>query len=320
MVNIAIISPNLESQSGGIERFCQDLAAAISGDGVRAKIVSRSETNSRNWDLVISNGMLAGPAGRRRLHVYHGCWIPHMRQDHKGASVRWRAKRTLTGALHEVRAGIGARRVAVSTSTARDVRRFYGLKVDDVISNGVDTECFRPMESDHARRHFDLGATARYALFVGRDEYRKRPDLAAAAASQLGYELITAGSSQFPGVRRLGLLGRTEMALALAAADVVIAPSGYEACSIAILEALASGTPVVATRTGWIGDLLNVVPEYRDLTAAVGDLPGLVEALRIVPERRQVVQRAVEHVRSANDLTAFASRWRSEVAIALESA
>ena len=320
MANVAIISPNPDTQSGGVERFCYDLAAAISGDGVRAEIVTLAKANSGNWDLVISNGMLGASAGRRRLHVYHGCWISHMLQDHKTASLPWRAKRTLTGAMQELRAGVGVRRIAVSTSAARDIRRFYGLRVDGVISNGVDTECFRPMESQHARRHFDLAPTGRFALFVGRNEYRKRPDLAVASAAQSGYELVTAGSSALSGVRHLGRLEPTEMALALAAADVVIAPSGYEACSIAILEAFASGKPVVATRTGWIADLLNVVPEYRDLTAAVGDLPGLIEALRIVPERMHAVERAVQHVRTANELTVFASHWRSEVADILVSA
>jgi glycosyltransferase involved in cell wall biosynthesis len=52
---------------------------------------------------------------------------------------------------------------------------------------------------------------------------------------------------QLPGVRYLGFLDEVEKQAALAGATAVLCPSPYESLSIVLLEALAHGTPVLAT-------------------------------------------------------------------------
>jgi len=83
--------------------------------------------------------------------------------------------------------------------------------------------------------------------------------------------------------RRLGIadsvffLGKIEtVAPILAGADLFLLPSASESFGLSALEALASGVPVIATRTG---GLPEVVEEDRTgVLCAVGDVDGMASA------------------------------------------
>jgi glycosyltransferase involved in cell wall biosynthesis len=61
------------------------------------------------------------------------------------------------------------------------------------------------------------------------------------------------------------------------AADVFAFPSRYEAFGIALLEAMAAGLPIVASRTGGIPD---VTGEMAALLTAAGDVDALSDGIR----------------------------------------
>jgi glycosyltransferase involved in cell wall biosynthesis len=72
------------------------------------------------------------------------------------------------------------------------------------------------------------------------------------------------------------LLGRRDdVADLLAAADVCVLPSRWEARSLTAQEALRAGTPLVATRTGGLPELLGDAAEL----VPVEDAGSLAEAL-----------------------------------------
>jgi glycosyltransferase involved in cell wall biosynthesis len=72
------------------------------------------------------------------------------------------------------------------------------------------------------------------------------------------------------------LLGRrTDVADLLAAADLCVLPSRWEARSLTAQEALRSGTPLVATRTGGLPELLGDAAEL----VPVGDSAALADAV-----------------------------------------
>jgi glycosyltransferase involved in cell wall biosynthesis len=134
------------------------------------------------------------------------------------------------------------------------------------IPNGVDSGRFMPAlgaKRQALRRRLGLGAEERVALFVGRLEARKGVDVllrawARLAEPGLAPRLLLAGAgatAQWAGmVRSLGLdekvvfLGeRQDVADLHRAADVFVFPSRAEGCPNAVLEAMASALPVVAT-------------------------------------------------------------------------
>lgn len=93
-------------------------------------------------------------------------------------------------------------------------------------------------------------ARARCAfLFAGHDSYgfnRYRQRVKERLASVEGLA-----------IRFLGNLEHAELARVIAAADVAVLPSVMEATSLFCLEAMASGVPILATRTGGLKDLVH---------------------------------------------------------------
>ena len=320
-MRVAIVSPDPSNSSGGVERFCHTLRDAIVSLGGTADVVSAGQLGRVEHDVAVTNGMVGRRTAAPRIHVYHGCWVDHVRLGSRTSShsLPWKTRFLLTGAAKELWRGYDAYRVAVSERTAAEVKRWYRYGVHRVIPNGVDTAIFAAGDRATARGSLGIAAEERLALFVGRAEDRKRPDIAAAAASRAKYRLLHAGSGTIAGATRLGTLSPSQLRSWINAVDCVLAPSEYEGCSIAILEAMAAGTAVVTTRVGYIPTVVATVPGYAELTATAGDVDDFTRALALVRARVTTVAAVTAFVRAENSLGVFARRWGSAIEDALRS-
>ncbi len=151
-----------------------------------------------------------------------------------------------------------------------------------VIPCGVNLKLFRPLSRAEARSELGLRADHHVLLYVGRIEPLKGLDTLFHAVAWLMVrrpewrgrtELIVVGGGTAPGTEgwteemarlrhlrhRLGLsdviifLGAQDqetLPYFYAAADAVVMPSHYESFGLVALEAMACGTPVVASRVG----------------------------------------------------------------------
>lgn len=161
----------------------------------------------------------------------------------------------------------------------------YGVPLAkiDVIPPGVDLNLFRPSllgkQSERTR-----------ILFVGGQFERKGgPDLLEAArglADDVELDIVTGGAEPaIPEGMRVrvhrGLKPQSEKLVALyRAADIFVLPSRGDCMPQAVIEAIASGLPVVATRVGAIPEMVKdgvngyLVParDPRALAAAIGAL------------------------------------------------
>jgi len=144
-----------------------------------------------------------------------------------------------------------------------------------VISNGVDTERYTvPTPGERVEARAALGFLDRevVALFVGHEFERKGLDVALHALTRVPSDvhlLVVGGTDPMVAEARsraeaLGVAGRVHLAGAHSdprpyyrAADVFVLPSAYEANALVLLEALACGLPVVATRVGYAPDLIR---------------------------------------------------------------
>ncbi|MBI4580648.1 MAG: glycosyltransferase [Planctomycetes bacterium] len=169
--------------------------------------------------------------------------------------------------------GVDAR-IAVSRSLAGWVRRIGGDDLDvDVIPNGVEPGVFYPMDRRQARTELGWDADARYLLAVGHLQRIKGFDrivgVMPEVRAHLGdVRLVLAGSHRGewwfrqrlrrligtcggePAVTFVGTAAADRLNLMYNAADLFVNASRSEGWSNAIAEALAAGTPVVATDVG----------------------------------------------------------------------
>ncbi len=145
-----------------------------------------------------------------------------------------------------------------------------------LIPNGVDTSLFEPRRERHGplRRRFGIPADAPVVGFVGRLSIEKGPEtclrsmlLAHQAVPGLHVVMVGTGpmepnvkafirNFQMEGYAHLaGLLD--DMPAVMSEFDVFVSSSHSEAMPLAMMEAMASGLPVVGTRVGGVPDLIH---------------------------------------------------------------
>jgi len=96
-----------------------------------------------------------------------------------------------------------------------------------------------------------------------------------------------------------GALPEPEVAAAYDRCDVFALPSRFETCSMATMEAMARGLPVVAYRVGGLPDLLPEIS--RQMLAEPDNVSGLMETLRLFLTDAGCRQRLGEANRKASE-------------------
>jgi teichuronic acid biosynthesis glycosyltransferase TuaC len=177
------------------------------------------------------------------------------------------------------------RRADAVIAVSEDLRRFaieLGTPAEraSTITNGVDTNVFFPRDREACRARLGLPAAMRLIVCAGELIEAKGHHLAIQAVADLvsgglDVSLVIAGGVARGGprydahlrsmiarlgmekrIRLAGAVGRDELAELLTAADVFTLPSYREGCPNVINEALACGTPVVATAVGAVPQLI----------------------------------------------------------------
>lgn len=149
-----------------------------------------------------------------------------------------------------------------------------------VVPMGVDATVFFPRDRTAARSDAGLGTTETLILFAGRPTAAKGIEVLASALERLdGVRCVAAGPIGPPlhGIEYLGVLDPPGLARWMNAADLLCLPSFGEGTSVAVSEALACGTPVVASRVGGIPE--QVRDGQNGLLVEPGDPTALAAAL-----------------------------------------
>ncbi|HKY84937.1 MAG TPA: glycosyltransferase [Anaerolineales bacterium] len=224
----------------------------------------------------------------------------------------------------------------IVASTQAEVAQFQWLYHVDtrrvaVIPPGVDTGHFYPIPDDEAREFARVPANKRMILFVGRVEPLKGIDsllqaiaILRAQDKSLGADLCLAviggepnddGATETEEMARLqemrrdlkiedmvtflGRRAQDTLPYYYSAAEIVVVPSHYESFGLVALEAMACGTPVVASETG--GLVFLVRDGETGFHVPTGDPEALADRLRQLLQdeilRQRLGQQAAEYAK-----------------------
>jgi alpha-1,6-mannosyltransferase len=154
--------------------------------------------------------------------------------------------------------------LAPSQVMAEKLRRL-GVENVHVQRLGVDLVQFHPDKHDPGlRRELGIADNSRLLVFAGRGSREKNLPVLLDCMQLLGqpYHLLLVGSNMPAGVPgNVSVIDHfcppDEVARLLASADLLVHAGDQETFGLVILEAMASGTPVVAVRAGAFGEIVG---------------------------------------------------------------
>ena len=248
-----------------------DIVHTIGGITARQNVVTAQYCQSA-WGQVIAEE----PGAAEGISAYH--------------RFMWR----LTGYFEKQAVNSAYTKIICANSerTKVDLQRFYGTDLGKihVVYNGVDPARFSPENARYRadiRRRYQIAATDFVILFVG--EYRRKglanviralgqlnvPDvhlLAIGSGDQTYYTALAAQSGVSTQITLAGPASDIERIFG--AVDAFVFPTFYEPFGMVITEAMASGLPVVTSRSAGAAEFIE-----DGATGFLLDNPGNVEEL-----------------------------------------
>jgi alpha-1,6-mannosyltransferase len=152
---------------------------------------------------------------------------------------------------------------------------------------GIDSSVFRPQRRvDTLREHLCLPPRTRLLVYAGRFTPEKKLGLLIDAVRKLGrpYHLVLVGGGdalpRYPQITYIPFKrDQRQLARLLASCDVLVHPGDCETFGLIVLEAMACGVPVVATRGGGVAELVD---DQCGILAEPNSVASLAEAIAAI--------------------------------------
>lgn len=285
------------------------------------------------WDAVVSFGRIVQQDVLRSGGGSHLVFLKKMQAGERWHRRLWHRlspyhRSVLAIERLQYRPGSSRRIVAVSQEVKREIVSTYGVPGEKVtvLYNGVDHERFHPRirerARDRIRGRWGVPEDSPLALFVGSGFQRKGVDRLMRAWRSAGlrrvYLLVVGEDAQraryaawaereAPG--RIIFTGRQgEVEDYYGAADLLVLPALQEAFGNVVLEALASGLPVLLTRAVGAAELLT--GELTEGIVARPDDPAELESKILSLLDRSRWPRASEQARRLGEKYSWQNHFR----------
>lgn len=296
-----------------------------------------AEKEKLRYDLIYSHYWLSGWAAHQLRELWH---VPVAQMFHTLGLMKDRIAYRISDHPVDLRSFTEAdimswvdRLIVATPAESAQMLWLYraSRRKIEVVPPGVDLARFRPMTAASAKQALGIPIDQRMLLFVGRIEPLKGIDTifeALALVKQDTPQLldklcvtIIGGNPDDPNgddaemqrlkqlreslelgdlVTFLGAKDQDTLNYYYAAAEALIMPSDYESFGMVALEAMASGTPVIASEVGGLAFLVR--DDFNGYLVPVREPTALADKIRILlaePEKRKLLGQNA--VRSAQE-------------------
>jgi glycosyltransferase involved in cell wall biosynthesis len=208
--------------------------------------------------------------------------------------------------------------IAISESTKRDLIDIAGVPEGKiyVIYEGID-DCFRPIARGVAGGFVreNYGVSGRYALYVGgvhprKNLHRLLRAFHSAKSEGIPWDLLLVGVTPdelraisgpsnvgMEGCRALGYVPQEHLPYLYAACEAFVFPSLYEGFGLPVLEAMACGSPVIASNTSSMPELVDGVGLLVDPHDVDNISRSMLSLSRDQELRSRLKQKGIERAR-----------------------
>ncbi len=298
----------------------------------------RLEAAARAIDGAFLHDFGAGIGGDLFMPLYGARWAGRdgqlrarrpLRRLRLSLHPRWRRQQREASALEAAQLAGTSLIVACSGRVAADLRKAGARCPIEILHNPVDPDHHRPPDKAlRARRRAERGwgEDATVFLQVAHDFHLKgvaNSIRALARAARTGADLHLAIAGRGPDpvpfralAQRLGIDDRVHFLGAMAdtreayeAADVLLHPALYDACSLTLQEGMACGLPVIASMADGSAELVTEgvqgwrVSDPRNLRMIAGAMRGMLE-----PGLRRAMGAQARRLAEQNDIGSNFSR------------
>ncbi|MCG8482246.1 MAG: glycosyltransferase family 1 protein [Clostridia bacterium] len=188
-----------------------------------------------------------------------------------------------------------------SNDTKEDMEK-HGIKNIELWGRGIDTNLFSPNKRSEALKKKYCKHGEKLLLYVGRVSPEKELDVLLDAAKILNekkvkYQLVVVGdgptrkeleSREIDNITFVGYKSGAELQTYYASADLFTFPASSETYGNVILEAMASGLPVVSPNEGGIKE--NLIDGYNGLAFEKENPDSMVDKIIALIENDQLQQ------------------------------
>jgi D-inositol-3-phosphate glycosyltransferase len=293
-------------------RIVQHIPEFVKGvlDFARREGLSYDVIHSHYWLSGLVARDLRDAWGTPIIQMFHT--LAHMKNSVASSPLEWEPERRIEGETEVME--LADLLVAATPLERAQMVWLYGADPGKiaVVPCGVDLDFFRPIPQAEARDELGLPVTRCVILFVGRIEPLKGIDTLLRAIALLAPEMpcwrdelsvIIIGGAPGAGAEQvsaelerlerlraelgiedlvtfLGAKDQDRLVYYYSAAEMVVMPSHYESFGMVALEAMACGTPVVASKVG--GLAFSVQDGQTGYLVPDGDAEALAAKIRLL--------------------------------------
>jgi UDP-glucose:(heptosyl)LPS alpha-1,3-glucosyltransferase len=287
---------------------------------------SSAALTQMSFDVLATHGVVCPVGGVHWVQSVHASWLARCRQFRPPWSLG--RLRQQANPLHPILLRLEQRHfgerayrklIATTPRVREDLQTFYQVPPQDVaiVPNGFNPDEFNPQRRhchrDEQRKRLGLQDDQIAMLFVANELQRKgyrtilgamrllgRRDLRLLVVGKPDRKAVLGQAEEFGLVDQVMAIGPTPaVADYHAAADLFVLPTQYEAFSLAILESLGSGLPVVTSRIpgaddailpGINGQVIEDPTSAEELAHALGSTLNHAELERLSRQTAQTVE------------------------------